>query len=185
MPLYQAIDRYFSDHLDESIAELSELCRQPSVSAQKWGLEETASLVTKMLEKRGFEVKIIPTSGAPIVFAERKGRSNYTLLFYNHYDVQPAEPIELWESPPFEPVLRDADVLSFAEIEKAIAALGRKARDGKLTVEDLTGGTFTISNGGVYGSLMSTPILNPPQSVNSFSVSLCSISHRHSSPSWL
>lgn len=112
MPLYQAIDRYFSNHLDESIAELSELCRQPSVSAQKWGLEETASLVTKMLEKRGFEVKIIPTSGAPIVFAERKGRSNYTLLFYNHYDVQPAEPIELWESPPFEPVLRDGKLFA-------------------------------------------------------------------------
>ena len=51
-----------------------------------------------------------------------------------------------------------------AEIEKAIAALGRKARDGKLTMEDLTGGTFTISNGGIYGSLLSTPILNTPQS---------------------
>ena len=62
------------------------------------------------------------------------------------------------------PVLRDADRMSFAEIEKEIAALGRKARDGKLTIEELSGGTFTISNGGVYGSLMSTPILNPPQS---------------------
>ncbi|MGE0096673.1 MAG: 2-oxoglutarate dehydrogenase complex dihydrolipoyllysine-residue succinyltransferase [Alphaproteobacteria bacterium] len=62
------------------------------------------------------------------------------------------------------PVLRDADRLSFAEIEKAIAGLGQKARDGKLAIEDLTGGTFTISNGGVYGSLLSTPILNPPQS---------------------
>ncbi|MCX7353738.1 MAG: 2-oxoglutarate dehydrogenase complex dihydrolipoyllysine-residue succinyltransferase [Alphaproteobacteria bacterium] len=62
------------------------------------------------------------------------------------------------------PVLRDADRLSFAEIEKTSAGLGQKARDGKLTIEDLTGGTFTISNGGVYGSLLSTPILNPPQS---------------------
>src|SRR5690606_23833939 len=62
------------------------------------------------------------------------------------------------------PVVRDADRLSFAEIEATIAELGRKARDGKLTIEDLTGGTFTISNGGVYGSLLSTPILNPPQS---------------------
>ena len=62
------------------------------------------------------------------------------------------------------PVVRDADRLSFAEIEKTIAELGRKARDGKLTIEDLSGGTFTISNGGIYGSLMSTPILNPPQS---------------------
>ena len=62
------------------------------------------------------------------------------------------------------PVLRDADARSFADIEKGIGELGRKARDGKLTIADLTGGTFTISNGGVYGSLMSTPILNPPQS---------------------
>ena len=62
------------------------------------------------------------------------------------------------------PVLRGADALSFAGVEQGIAALGKKARDGKLSMEDLSGGTFTISNGGVYGSLMSTPILNTPQS---------------------
>ncbi|RMH41827.1 MAG: 2-oxoglutarate dehydrogenase complex dihydrolipoyllysine-residue succinyltransferase [Alphaproteobacteria bacterium] len=62
------------------------------------------------------------------------------------------------------PVLRDAHQMSFAEIEKGIAELGRKARDGKLSMADMQGGTFTISNGGVYGSLMSSPILNPPQS---------------------
>jgi len=62
------------------------------------------------------------------------------------------------------PVVRDADRLSIAEIEKTIAELGRKARDGALDIADLQGGTFTISNGGVYGSLMSTPILNAPQS---------------------
>jgi len=62
------------------------------------------------------------------------------------------------------PVVRDADQLSLAGIEKAIAALGKKARDGQLKIEDMQGGTFTISNGGVYGSLMSMPILNAPQS---------------------
>eukprot|EP01092_Planopodium_desertum_P011897 TRINITY_DN549_c0_g1_i1.p1 TRINITY_DN549_c0_g1~~TRINITY_DN549_c0_g1_i1.p1 ORF type:complete len:226 (-),score=30.35 TRINITY_DN549_c0_g1_i1:167-844(-) len=62
------------------------------------------------------------------------------------------------------PVLRDCDDMSFADIEKGIAALGLKARDDKLAIEDMTGGTFTISNGGVYGSMMGTPILNPPQS---------------------
>lgn len=62
------------------------------------------------------------------------------------------------------PVVRDADQLSFSEIEKRIAELGKKARDGKLSLDELTGGTFTITNGGVYGSLLSTPILNPPQS---------------------
>ncbi|MDG2481329.1 MAG: 2-oxoglutarate dehydrogenase complex dihydrolipoyllysine-residue succinyltransferase, partial [Alphaproteobacteria bacterium] len=62
------------------------------------------------------------------------------------------------------PVLRDADQMTFAGIEKGIGGLGLKARDGKLAPNDLTGGTFTISNGGIFGSLMSTPILNPPQS---------------------
>jgi 2-oxoglutarate dehydrogenase E2 component (dihydrolipoamide succinyltransferase) len=62
------------------------------------------------------------------------------------------------------PVVRDADRLSLAGIEKTIAELGKKAREGKLAIEDLQGGTFTISNGGIYGSLMSTPILNAPQS---------------------
>ncbi|CAK0775700.1 dihydrolipoyltranssuccinylase [uncultured Gammaproteobacteria bacterium] len=62
------------------------------------------------------------------------------------------------------PVLRDADKLNFAQIEKGIGGLGKKARDGKLSMDEMTGGTFTITNGGVYGSLMSTPILNPPQS---------------------
>ncbi|HEV7341150.1 MAG TPA: 2-oxoglutarate dehydrogenase complex dihydrolipoyllysine-residue succinyltransferase [Sphingopyxis sp.] len=62
------------------------------------------------------------------------------------------------------PVVRNADGLSFAEIEKAIADLGKRAKDGTLTMDDMTGGTFTISNGGVFGGLMSTPIINPPQS---------------------
>jgi 2-oxoglutarate dehydrogenase E2 component (dihydrolipoamide succinyltransferase) len=62
------------------------------------------------------------------------------------------------------PILRDADRMSFAEIEKKIADFGKRAQDGKLAIEDLTGGTFSISNGGVFGSMLSTPIINPPQS---------------------
>ncbi|MES2888971.1 MAG: 2-oxoglutarate dehydrogenase complex dihydrolipoyllysine-residue succinyltransferase [Pseudomonadota bacterium] len=62
------------------------------------------------------------------------------------------------------PILRNADQMSFAEIEKKIAEFGQKAKDGKLTLDDLTGGTFSISNGGVFGSMLSTPIINPPQS---------------------
>jgi 2-oxoglutarate dehydrogenase E2 component (dihydrolipoamide succinyltransferase) len=62
------------------------------------------------------------------------------------------------------PILRDADQLSFAEIEKQIAEYGKRAQDGKLGIEELTGGTFSISNGGVFGSMLSTPIINPPQS---------------------
>jgi 2-oxoglutarate dehydrogenase E2 component (dihydrolipoamide succinyltransferase) len=62
------------------------------------------------------------------------------------------------------PVLKNADQLGFAQIEKAIGDFGRRARDGALKLDELTGGSFTITNGGIYGSLMSTPILNPPQS---------------------
>ncbi len=62
------------------------------------------------------------------------------------------------------PILRNADQMSFAEIEKKIAEYGAKARDGKLGIEEMTGGTFSISNGGVFGSMLSTPIINPPQS---------------------
>jgi len=62
------------------------------------------------------------------------------------------------------PVVREADRMSLAEIEQAIADFGKRAREGKLTIEEMQGGTFTISNGGVYGSVLSTPILNPPQS---------------------
>jgi 2-oxoglutarate dehydrogenase E2 component (dihydrolipoamide succinyltransferase) len=62
------------------------------------------------------------------------------------------------------PILRDADQSSLAEIEQQIADFGKRAQDGKLTIEELTGGTFSISNGGVFGSMLSTPIINPPQS---------------------
>ncbi|HMN82002.1 MAG TPA: 2-oxoglutarate dehydrogenase complex dihydrolipoyllysine-residue succinyltransferase, partial [Burkholderiaceae bacterium] len=62
------------------------------------------------------------------------------------------------------PILRNADQMSIADIEKAIADFGKRAKDGKITLEELTGGTFSISNGGVFGSMLSTPIINPPQS---------------------
>jgi len=104
---YQKYDAYMDENLDASIKELSALVAQPSVSAQNLGLKECAALVGEMLEKRGFSVEIMPTGGPPVVFAERKGKSDKTLLFYNHYDVQPPEPLELWETPPFEPSLRN------------------------------------------------------------------------------
>jgi 2-oxoglutarate dehydrogenase E2 component (dihydrolipoamide succinyltransferase) len=83
------------------------------------------------------------------------------LVYKNHYDIGVAVGTE---GGLVVPVVRDADRLGFSEIEKKINDFGKRARDGKLTLEELGGGTFTISNGGVYGSLMSTPILNPPQS---------------------
>lgn len=94
----------------------------------------------------------------PAVNAEIAGDE---LIFKNYYDVGVAVGTDQGL---VVPVVRDCDMKSFAQIEKEIGSLAGKARDGKLTMEDMTGGTFTITNGGVYGSLMSTPILNPPQS---------------------
>lgn len=94
----------------------------------------------------------------PEVNAEIDGED---VIYKNHYDIGVAVGTEKGL---VVPVLRDADMLSLANIEKGIADFGRRARDGHLKLEEMQGGTFTISNGGVYGSLMSTPILNPPQS---------------------
>ncbi len=93
----------------------------------------------------------------PAVNAEIQGDE---VIYKNYYDISVAvgTPQGL-----VVPVVRDADRLSFAGVEAEIVNLGKKARDGKLTMQDMTGGTFTISNGGVYGSLMGTPIINPPQ----------------------
>lgn len=104
---YKKIDAYLDSNLDRSLDELKRLVAQPSISAQNLGLTECAALVADMLRARGFTAQIHSTEGSPVVTAERKGRSDRTLLFYNHYDVQPPEPLELWETPPFEPQIRD------------------------------------------------------------------------------
>ena len=94
----------------------------------------------------------------PVVNASVDGQD---VVYHGYYDIGIAvgSPRGL-----VVPILRNADQLSFAQLEKAIREFGKKAQDGSLSYEDLTGGTFTISNGGVYGSMLSTPILNPPQS---------------------
>jgi len=94
----------------------------------------------------------------PVVNASVDGTD---IIYHGYYDIGIAvsSPRGL-----VVPILRDADQMSMAEVEKAIGAYGQKAKDNKLSIEDLTGGTFSITNGGTFGSLMSTPILNPPQS---------------------
>jgi 2-oxoglutarate dehydrogenase E2 component (dihydrolipoamide succinyltransferase) len=101
---------------------------------------------------------IVALKDVPAVNAEIDGTD---LIYKNHYDIAVAVGTDKGL---VVPVLRDADALSLSGIEKGIANLGKKARDGALSIDDMQGGTFTISNGGVYGSLMSTPILNAPQS---------------------
>lgn len=98
-------------------------------------------------------LKLIPSVNAEI--------DGDDLVYKNYYDIGVAVGTEQGL---VVPVVRDADKMGFAEVEKAIGILAKKAREGKLSMADLSGGTFSISNGGVYGSLLSTPIINPPQS---------------------
>ncbi len=128
---YSKYDSYLETHLMESVDELSRLVSQPSVSAQNWGLNECAALVGDKLKQRGFSVEIMATDGAPVVYGERAGKSDKTLIIYNHYDVQPAEPLDLWESPPFVPTLRDGKLY------------GRGVSDDK---SDITSRLFAIDS---------------------------------------
>ena len=101
---------------------------------------------------------VVGLKNFPVINAEIEGNE---IIYKNYYNISFAVGTEKGL---VVPVLRDADELSFADIEKNIVSVSEKAKSGKLTIEDLQGGTFTISNGGVYGSMLSTPILNPPQS---------------------
>ena len=94
----------------------------------------------------------------PAINAEIQGEE---IVYKNYYNISIAVGTERGL---VVPVLRETDEMSFADIEKNISELSQKAKDGKITIEDLQGGTFTITNGGIYGSMLSTPILNPPQS---------------------
>jgi len=101
---------------------------------------------------------VIGLKNYPAINAEIQGEE---IVYKNYYNISIAVGTDRGL---VVPVLRETDEMSFADIEKNIGNLGQKAKDGKITIEDLQGGTFTITNGGIYGSMLSTPILNPPQS---------------------
>lgn len=101
---------------------------------------------------------VIGLKNYPAINAEIQGEE---IVYKNYYNISIAVGTERGL---VVPVLKETDEMSFADIEKNIGDLGQKAREGKITIEDLQGGTFTITNGGIYGSMLSTPILNPPQS---------------------
>ena len=101
---------------------------------------------------------VIGLKNYPAINAEIQGEE---IVYKNYYNISIAVGTDRGL---VVPVLRETDEMSFADIEKNIGGLGQKAKDGKITIEDLQGGTFTITNGGIYGSMLSTPILNPPQS---------------------
>jgi acetylornithine deacetylase/succinyl-diaminopimelate desuccinylase-like protein len=100
--------------IEEETSRLLELlCREPSVSAEARALETTAQLVEELIAASGFEVKQLRVEGGPpAVYGEQRGRGDFVLLLYNHYDVQPVDPLELWDSPPFEPTVRDGKLFA-------------------------------------------------------------------------
>ena len=110
------VDKKFQDYVEENVGafakDIIRLASQPSVSARKEGIEECASLVETMLKETGATTRVLRADGAaPLVYGEIKSsRSAKTVLFYNHYDVQPEEPLELWKSPPFKPEIRDGRI---------------------------------------------------------------------------
>ena len=101
--------KYVSENMPRFSKDVMRLVSQPSVSARKQGIEECASLVEKMLQEIGAKTKVLRLEGAaPLVYGEmRSTKSSKTVMFYNHYDVQPEEPLELWKSAPFKPEIRD------------------------------------------------------------------------------
>ncbi len=104
-----AVRKHVDDNLEQTIDELKRLTAQPSISAQRLGVRECGEMVVGMLRDAGFEAGLVPTADPdyPGIIAEAKGASDKTLLFYNHYDVQPPDPLDEWETPPFEPTERD------------------------------------------------------------------------------
>ncbi len=103
--------RYIDEHHDDAVQKLIDLCRFETVSAQGRAIKETADWVSAELRYLGFEVQVLPKPegppAQPVVYAAAIGKSPRTLLFYDHYDVQPEEPIEEWKTPPFEPVIKE------------------------------------------------------------------------------
>jgi acetylornithine deacetylase/succinyl-diaminopimelate desuccinylase-like protein len=98
---------YIDDHMEGTIERLQVFCRQPSIAAQGEGMKEMAELVLRTLEQVGAQAELVPTDGFPVVLGRLAGSGAKTLMFYNHYDVQPPDPLELWDSPPFSAEIRE------------------------------------------------------------------------------
>lgn len=105
-----AVDRHIDEHLDDYISDLQYLCRLPSVAAQSRSIDETAEATRSLLERYGVSARLMPTARFPVVYGESAGTSARAVLCYNHYDVQPAEPLELWDSEPFDAEVRDGSI---------------------------------------------------------------------------
>jgi acetylornithine deacetylase/succinyl-diaminopimelate desuccinylase-like protein len=153
-----AVDRYIDEHLTDFIADLSELCALPSVSALGQSIEETAEATRALLEKYGFDARLMANEGPSMVYGEIPGAGPKTVICYNHYDVQPAEPLGLWESPPFELTERDGKLYARGVVDDkghiicrlaAIAALRAVYGEVPCSVKMLVEGDEEVSSAGM------------------------------------
>src|SRR4051794_15568251 len=102
-----AVTDYIDEHFDETLEKLKKWSAQPSISTEKVGVEEMAQLAANSLRESGFEARLVPTAGFPVILAETGPKDAPTIIIYNHYDVQPTGDLAEWSSPPFEPQIRD------------------------------------------------------------------------------
>jgi len=107
------------------LSRLNEALSQPSISSQGVGLAEMANLLTQMLQSVGFDVETVTTDGPPVLLARMEGRRRETLLFYNHYDVQPVDPLDEWTTPPFEPAIREGKLYARGAADNKGATIAR------------------------------------------------------------
>lgn len=134
----RAIDAFIESNRDRYLDELKVLCAQPSVSARDEGVRECSHIVEGLLRAHGYQTQSIETPGHPVIVGKAKGKSERTLLCYNHYDVQPPEPLELWESHPFVPEIR----------EGSFFARGAKDDKGEFITRLLAADAAREANGG-------------------------------------
>ena len=119
--LYQDIEL----HAEEYLARLYKAVAQPSISSENKGMIEMAEMLADMLEEVGFDVEQVPIDGPPVILAFMEGKSDKTILFYNHYDVQPVDPLSEWTSPPFEPTLRAGRLYGRGVADNKGSTIGR------------------------------------------------------------
>jgi acetylornithine deacetylase/succinyl-diaminopimelate desuccinylase-like protein len=142
------LEAHIRARVPDYLQELAALCRLPSISAEGRALRETAEALAALMERWGIPATIVETADAPAVYADLPGRSPVTLLAYNHYDVQPPDPLDEWTSPPFEPVIRDGRMVArgvaddkgdllvrLAAIEALLAVRGELPMRVKILVE--------------------------------------------------
>ena len=102
--------KLIDENFDAFVSELQEAVRKPSIAAQNIGMEDAAQYFKNLMDGYGIDARLIPTKGYPVVYGEVKGKSEKSVLFYNHYDVQPPDPLDEWESEPFGAEIREGKI---------------------------------------------------------------------------